>query len=66
MSSWAEFYASHGFISMRIGPNDEVNDSHEDRGEGLLDGIESIRQENSRIGYTIERLIEMDSCDVSG
>ena len=24
MSSWAEFYASHGFIAMRIGPNDEI------------------------------------------
>ena len=22
MSTWAEFYASHGFIAMRIGPND--------------------------------------------
>jgi hypothetical protein len=66
MSSWAEFYASHGFISMRIGPNDEVNDSHEDRGEGLLDGIESIRQENSRIGSPLEGLIDMDSFSVSG
>ena len=27
MSTWAEFFASHGFISMRIGPNDEMNDS---------------------------------------
>ena len=45
MASWAEFYASHGFIAMRIGPNDEIYDSHEQRGEGLLDGIESIKEE---------------------
>ena len=45
MSSLAEFYASHGFIAMRIGPNDAINDSHQERGEGLLDGIESIKQE---------------------
>ena len=42
MSSWAEFYASHGFIAMRIGPNDEINDSHFMRGLGLIDAIESI------------------------
>ena len=48
MSSWAEFFASHGFIAMRIGPNDPINDSHQQRGEGLIDAIESIRQENSR------------------
>ena len=50
MTSWAEFYASHGFIAMRIGPNDEINDSHYMRGLGLIDAIESIKQENSRIG----------------
>ena len=43
MSSWAQFFASHGFIAMTIGPNDEINDSHQERGEGLLDGIESIK-----------------------
>ena len=48
MSDWVEFFASHGFIAMRIGPNDEINDSHYQRGEGLIDGIEKIRQENNR------------------
>ena len=66
MSSWAEFYASHGFIAMRIGPNDEIFDSHEQRGEGLLDGIESIRQENSRIGSPLYGLIDGNSFSVSG
>ena len=42
ISNWAEFYASHGFIAMRIGPNDEINDSHYQRGEGLIDAIGQI------------------------
>ena len=66
MSSWAEFFASHGFIAMRIGPNDEINDSHQQRGEGLIDAIESIRQENSRLGSPLYGLIDMDSFSVSG
>ena len=66
MSSWAEFFASHGFIAMRIGPNDEINDSHQQRGEGLIDAIESIRQENSRSDSPLYEIIDMDSFSVSG
>ena len=66
MSSWAEFYASNGFIAMRIGPNDEINDSHQQRGEGLIDAIESVKQENSRIGSPLYGLVDMDSFSVSG
>ena len=66
MSSWAEFYASHGFIAMRIGPNDEINDSHYLRGLGLIDAIESIRQENNRINSPLNGLIDLNSFSVSG
>ena len=66
MSNWAEFYASHGFVAMRIGPNDEINDSHQQRGEGLIDAIESIKQENSRVGSPINGLVDMNSFSVSG
>ena len=66
MSSWAEFFASHGFITMRIGPNDPINDSHQQRGEGLIDAIESIRQENSRVGSPLFGLVDMDSFSVGG
>ena len=66
MSSWAEFYASHGFIAMTIGPNDEINDSHQMRGEGLIDGIETIRQENLRTGSPLYGLIDVDNYSVSG
>ena len=66
MSSWAEFFASHGFVTMRIGPNDAINDSHYMRGLGLIDAIESIRQENSRVGSPLFGLVDMDSFSVGG
>ena len=66
MSSWAEFYASHGFIALRIGPNDEINDSHYQRGLGLIDGIETIRQENNRTDSPLYGLIDEDNYSVSG
>ena len=66
MSSWAEFYASHGFIAMRIGPNDAINDSHYMRGLGLIDAIESIKQENTRSESPLYGLIDENSFSVSG
>ena len=66
MSSWAQFFASHGFLSMTVGPNDEINDSHQQRGEGLLDGIESIKQENIRNGSPLYGMIDEDSFSVGG
>ena len=66
MSSWAQFFASHGFISMTVGPNDEINDSHYQRGLGLIDGIESIRQENSRNGSPLFGMIDINSFSVGG
>ena len=66
MSNWAVFYATHGFIAMTIGPNDEINDSHYQRGEGLLDGIETIIQENTRVGSPLYGLIDINSFAVSG
>ena len=66
MSSWAQFFASHGFIAMTIGPNDEMNDSHQQRGEGLLDAIESIKQENARNDSPLYGMIDENSFSVSG
>ena len=66
MSSWATFFASHGFIAMTIGPNDEINDSHEMRGEGLIDGIETITQENNRMSSPIYGMIDINSYSVGG
>ena len=66
MSSWGEFFASHGFVAMTIGPNDEINDSHEMRAEGLLDGMETIRQENSRNSSPVYGMLDIDSFSVCG
>ena len=66
MASWAEYFSSYGFIAMTIGPNDEINDSHEMRAEGLIDAIETIKQEELRIESPIFGMIEPNSFIVSG
>ena len=66
MSSWGTFFASHGFIAMTIGPNDEINDSHHQRGEGLIDGIQTIIEENNRLNSPMYGLIDESSFTVSG
>tara|TARA_B100000614_G_scaffold199770_1_gene180930 strand:- start:165 stop:1325 length:1161 start_codon:yes stop_codon:yes gene_type:complete len=66
MASWGAFFASYGYVAMTIGPNDEINDSHYQRGEGLIDGIETITQENSRFGSPVFGLLDIQSFVVSG
>ena len=66
MTAWAEFYASNGFIAMRIGPNDPIYDSHYMRGLGLIDAIESIRQENNRANSPLYGMIDENNFSVSG
>lgn len=66
MLNWGEFFASHGFISMVIGPNDEINDSHEQRAFGLLDAIQTIKEENLRIESPLHNLIDTTRFIVSG
>ena len=66
MSIWGEFFASYGFISMVIGPNDEINDSHEQRAVGLLDAIQTIKDENWRIESPLNNLIDTTRFIVSG
>ena len=66
MSSWGAFFASHGYVAMTIGPNDEINDSHYQRGEGLIDGTTTIIQENSRLGSPVFGLIDEDNFTMSG
>ena len=66
MGSWGAFFASHGYTAMTIGPNDEINDSHYQRGEGLIDGIETIRQENDRVSSPLYNLLDTESFTVSG
>ena len=56
----------HGYIAMTIGPSDPINDSHGQRGEGLIDGIETIRQENYRQGSPVNGLVDEENFIVSG
>ena len=53
MSSWTQLLASHGFIAASLDYNDADNDSHYQRGEAMLDLIETIKQENSRFASPV-------------
>ena len=66
MAGWGEFYASFGFLAMVIGPNDETNDSHEQRAEGLLDAITTIKEEQWRTGSPLAGMIDTNRFIVSG
>tara|TARA_Y100001970_G_scaffold265400_1_gene352943 strand:- start:507 stop:1649 length:1143 start_codon:yes stop_codon:yes gene_type:complete len=66
MMNWGEYFASYGFISMVIGPNDEINDSHEQRAFGLLDAIQTIKEENWRIESPLNNLIDTTHFVVAG
>ena len=66
MSSWGEFYASHGFLAMTIGPNNQSDDTHEQRAEGLLDAITTIKEEQVRTASPLVGLIDTNRFIVSG
>ena len=66
MADWAEFFVSWGFTAMIIGPNDEINEWHIGRAEGLIDAITTIKQENERMASPLYGMIDSDSFIVSG
>jgi len=66
MADWAEYFASYGFTAMIIGPNDEINEWHIGRAEGLIDAITTIKQENERMASPLYGMIDSDSFIVSG
>ena len=66
MADWGEFFASYGFLSMTIGPNDEINDSHQQRAEGLLDAIETIKEEQWRADSPLLGMVDTSRFIVSG
>ena len=66
MDYWGEFFASYGFVSMIIGPNDPINDDHQDRGLGLVDAMETIRQENDRTSSPLFGLVDLEAFAVGG
>ena len=66
MIGWAEFFSSYGFIAFAIGPNDEINDSHEMRAEGLIDAIQTVREEHFRPESPLFGMIDSTRFLVSG
>ena len=72
LQSWAEFYASHGFIAMTIGNFDrEIRDfdsewDYADRAIGLLDAIETVKAENLRQLSPLLGQVDTNSFAVSG
>lgn len=66
MIGWAEFFSSHGFIAFAIGPNDEINDSHEMRAEGLIDAIQTVKEEHFRAESPLFGMIDSTRFMVSG
>ena len=66
MADWAEYFASYGFTAMIIGPNDEINEWHIGRAEGLIDAITTIKEENERMASPLYGMIDADSFIVSG
>ena len=66
MTGWAEYFASYGFIAMAIGPNDVENDTHQMRAEGLIDAIETIKQEDERTNSPLFGIVDPDRFIVAG
>ena len=66
MTGWTEYFASYGFIAMAIGPNDVENDTHQMRAEGLIDAIETIKQEGERTNSPLFGIVDPDRFIVAG
>jgi len=72
LQDWAQFYASYGFIAMTIGNFDlssrdfDSEWDYADRALGLLDAIETIKEENERDLSPLNGSIDTSSFTVSG
>ena len=60
------FFASHGYVAMTIGPNDEITIRTTKEVKVSIDGIETITQENNRLGSPVLGLLDTQSFVVSG
>ncbi|MAO85998.1 MAG: hypothetical protein CMF87_03625, partial [Candidatus Marinimicrobia bacterium] len=66
LHQWGSYYASYGFIAMTIGINDYFNDDMSDLAYSLLDAIEVLKQENSRLESPILNKVDIDNFATSG
>jgi len=65
VAAWGRFFASHGFASMTIGTNN-LADYPNVRANALLDGMETIRQENNRIASPLYNNLDTINIAVGG
>jgi len=65
VADWGRFFASHGFVAMTIGTN-SLTDQPNIRAIALLDGMETIRQENNRIASPLHTNLDTNNIAVGG
>jgi len=65
VAQWGPFYASHGIVTIIIGTN-SLFDFPEVRAVALLDALETIKQENTRVSSPLEGDLNLDQLAVSG
>ena len=65
VQEWGPFYASHGIVTIIIGTN-SIYDNPESRAIALLDALETIKQENSRISSPLNGSLNLNQLAVSG
>lgn len=66
IQEWGPFYASHGLIAITLGTNDPCADWPAARAVALLDAIETIKSENTRVGSPLIGKVDINSFAVSG
>lgn len=65
VAAWGPFLASHGIVSIIIDTNSPF-DFPEDRADGLIDALETLRQENIRSASPLFGLIDTNRFAVMG
>lgn len=65
VSMWARYFAQRGYVTMTIGTN-ILTDSPALRAKALVDGMETIREENKRKGSPLFKKLDTESIAVGG
>ena len=66
IQDWGPFYASHGIVAITLGTNNPCADWPDSRALALLDAIETIKEENTRIDSPLFGKLSEDRFAVSG
>ena len=65
VSVWAKYLAERGYVTMTIGTN-VLTDSPALRAKALVDGMETIRQENNRKDSPLYQKLDIENIAVGG